>query len=76
MSHKTDNMFAQISNRVERLDEILKGMQTDFSSLNQMVSSHFMEIKSLEEQIGELTIQFNLKKEGKYSMSTNHHMVL
>uniref|UniRef100_M1DE86 Integrase core domain containing protein n=1 Tax=Solanum tuberosum TaxID=4113 RepID=M1DE86_SOLTU len=56
-SPRVNDLLSRILDKVEGLDNLLKGMKDDLSSLNNRVNSHADEIKLLEGQLSLLSAQ-------------------
>uniref|UniRef100_M1DE40 Integrase core domain containing protein n=1 Tax=Solanum tuberosum TaxID=4113 RepID=M1DE40_SOLTU len=54
-SPRVDDLLSRILNKVDGLDDLLKGMKVDFSSLNNRVNSHTDAIRLLEGQLSLLS---------------------
>jgi len=50
-SPRVNDLLSRILDKVEGLDDLMKGMKYDFSSLNNKVNSHADAIKTLEGQL-------------------------
>ncbi|XP_015165388.1 uncharacterized protein [Solanum tuberosum] len=62
-SPRVNDLLTRILDKVEGLDDLLKGMKDDFSSLNNKVNSHGDAIKILEGQMGLRTMQLKQRME-------------
>uniref|UniRef100_M1DTJ4 Integrase core domain containing protein n=1 Tax=Solanum tuberosum TaxID=4113 RepID=M1DTJ4_SOLTU len=60
-SSRVNDLLSRILDKVEGLDDLLKRIKTDFSSLNNKVNSHSDAIKILEGQLSSLSTQLKLK---------------
>uniref|UniRef100_M1D9Q8 Integrase core domain containing protein n=1 Tax=Solanum tuberosum TaxID=4113 RepID=M1D9Q8_SOLTU len=60
-SPRVNDLLSHILDKVEGLDDLLKGMKAEFSSLNSKVKSHADAIKILEGQLSLLSAQLKQK---------------
>ena len=56
-----DDLLSRILDKVEGLDDLLKGMKANFLSLNNKVNSHADAIKTLEGQLSLLSAHLKQK---------------